>query len=154
MPQIIIEDSANKIESPNRRSFLISTVQLGILSCLGFSQIKAAAPRRPATETFLLECQIAGTSFRNLTAVEPHLQIGDVFTMRREPENTHDELAIAVHDRRENHLGYIPRKKNEVLNRLLDSGKLLEARLLEKETLPKVTDKQWFRLKISVFMKD
>ena len=41
-------------------------------------------------EIFLLECHIAGTSYQDLEAVEPDLNIGDALLFRREPDNAHD----------------------------------------------------------------
>lgn len=109
---------------------------------------------RANRETELLTCHIAGTTHRNLHDLAPLLLPEDVFTLRREPENAHDEWAIAIYDERDNHIGYIPRKKNEILARLMDAGVQLGAKLIEKEKLPKVTAKEWVRLNISVFINE
>lgn len=114
-------------------------------------------PLSPQTnsETVLLTCHIAGTTHRNLHDLAPLLMPDDVFVLRREPENQHDEAAIAVFDERANHIGYIPRKKNEVLSRLLDAGIPLYARLLTKEKLDvKTKSGDWLRLDIAVFMEN
>ncbi len=103
-----------------------------------------------AREIFLLDCYIAGTNFRpNLAEIEPNLEIGAEFRLEREPQNKFDENAIAVYDVKTNHIGYIPKAKNEVLARLLDSGKLLSARLTAKEW----TD-SWLKLDIEIFLHD
>lgn len=102
----------------------------------------------------LITCHVAGTTHRDLQDLLPLLLPGDLFSLRREPGNDHDEAAIAVYDERGNHLGYIPRRKNEILARLLDAGVSLGARLLEKEKLPNVTGKEWVRLNIAVFVGD
>ena len=107
-----------------------------------------------AQEIKLLDCHIAGTTHRNLTAVEPRLQPGAIFKLRREPANKHDALAIAVDTADNQNLGFIPREKNEVLARLLDAGKLLEARLTAKEWKPGYSDKNWLRLDIAVYLRD
>jgi len=96
-----------------------------------------------------LECHIAGTSYQDLEAVEPDLNIGDALLFRREPDNAHDPLAVAIYDRQERKLGYLPRAKNEVPARLMDAGKLLFGKLEAKEWVGK-----WLKITIRVFMKD
>lgn len=100
-------------------------------------------------EIFLLECHIAGISHLDLDEVEPELNAGDALLFRREPDNVHDPLAIAIYDRKERKLGYLPRAKNEVPARLMDAGKLLFGKLEAKEWVGK-----WLKLTIRVFMKD
>lgn len=62
-------------------------------------------------EIFLMECHIAGTSYLDLEAVEAELKVGDALLFRREPDNVHDHLAVAIYDRKERKLGYLPRAK-------------------------------------------
>lgn len=100
-------------------------------------------------EIFLLECHIAGTSYLDLDEVEPELNTGDPLLFRREPENIHDHLAVAIYDRKERKLGYLPRAKNEVPARLMDAGKLLFGKLETKEWVEK-----WLKVTVRVFMKD
>lgn len=102
-----------------------------------------------AREIMLIECQIAGTSHRDLTAIEPALQSGTLLALRREPANPHDPLAIMILDEAGHQLGYVPRAKNEVLARLLDAGKLLFARLESK-----CWREQWLVLSVRVFLRD
>ncbi len=100
-------------------------------------------------EIFLLECHIAGTSYLNLDEVEPELNVGAPLLFRREPENIHDPLAVAIYDWKERKLGYLPRAKNEVPARLMDAGKLLFGKLEAKEWVEK-----WLKVTVRVFMKD
>ena len=101
-------------------------------------------------EIFLLGCQIAGTSFRPAIAeIEHELVIGAKFRLQREPQNKFDESAIAVYDEKNNHLGYVPRAKNEVLARLLDAGKNLSAKLTAKRW-----NDSWLKLDIEIFLHD
>lgn len=102
-----------------------------------------------AKEIMLIDCQIAGTSHRDLDAVEPTLLPGTLLGLRREPENAHDALAIMILTQVGHHLGYIPRAKNEVLARLMDAGKLLFGRLESKEK-----QGTWLKAQIRVFMRD
>lgn len=102
-----------------------------------------------AREIMLVECHIAGTSFRDVRSVEPDLAAGTFLALRREPGNPHDELAIMILTEHGRQLGYVPRAKNEALARLMDAGKLLFARL---ETKQWVDD--WLRAEIRIFLRD
>jgi hypothetical protein len=103
-----------------------------------------------AREIFLFACYIAGTNFRpEIAKIEPKLKIGAKFRLQREPKNGFDELAIAVYDADNNHLGYIPKSKNEVPARLLDVGKNLCAILIAKEW-----NDSWLKLDIEIFLND
>ncbi|CAN5643480.1 hypothetical protein BH20ACI4_BH20ACI4_07840 [soil metagenome] len=103
-----------------------------------------------AREIFLLACRVAGTTYRPAIGdIEPTLEIGAKMRLQREPQNKVDNLAIAVYDARKNHLGYVPRAKNEVLARLLDSGKQLSAKLVAKKW-----SGAWLKLDIEIFLND
>lgn len=103
-----------------------------------------------AREIFLFACYIAGTNFRpGIEEIEPELKIGAKFRLQREPENEFDELAVAIYDVQQNHLGYIPKTKNEIPARLLDAGKNLCAVLTAKEWKD-----SWLKLDVKVFLND
>ena len=85
-----------------------------------------------ARETMLMECQIAGIAHRNVKKVEPRLAIGTMLTLKRQPDNAYDRFAIMILTEAGDHLGYVPRAKNETLARLMDAGKLLFAKLESK----------------------
>jgi hypothetical protein len=102
-----------------------------------------------AREIMLIECNVAGTSHRELQAVEPGLQKGSILVLQREPGNAHDPLAIMILDEAGHHLGYVPRSKNEALARLMDAGKLLFGLLDSKEWRG-----QWLCVQARVFLRD
>jgi hypothetical protein len=102
-----------------------------------------------AKEIMLIECQIAGTSHRDLEEVEPTLLPGHLLVLKREPQNAHDALAVMIFDEAGHHLGYIPRAKNEAIARLMDAGKLLFGRLESKEK-----QGAWLKAQMRVFMRD
>jgi hypothetical protein len=78
----------------------------------------------------MLRCEIAGTGHHCDDTTCSHLAKQPVLVLVREPDNPHDANAIAVHlDNRR--VGYIPRRYNTVLARLLDAGKCLRARVEE-----------------------
>lgn len=102
-----------------------------------------------AREIMLIECQIAGTSHRDLSGVEQTLSSGALLVLKREPQNPHDSLAIMIFDEAGRHLGYVPRAKNEAPARLMDAGKLLFGRL---ESI--VRQGAWLKAEMRVFMRD
>lgn len=102
-----------------------------------------------AREIMLIECQIAGTSHREIAAIEPTLNPGALLVLKREAANAHDALAIMIFDEAGNHLGYVPRAKNEALARLMDAGKLLFARLEAKAWRG-----DWLKVEVRIFLRD
>ncbi len=102
-----------------------------------------------AREIMLVECHIAGTSYREITDIEPSLTPGTLLVLKREPKNPHDELAIMILSQEGHQLGYIPQLKNDALARLMDAGKILFARLESKEW-----QGDWLRAEVRVFLRD
>lgn len=100
-------------------------------------------------EIMLLDCHVAGTSHLQLKEVEPALHVGEVMVLRRELDNPHDALAILIFDERGNKLGYIPRAKNEVLARLMDAGKLIFAKVEDKQWVG-----EWLKISARVYLRD
>jgi hypothetical protein len=69
----------------------------------------------------------------------------------READNKYDKLAIRIDDADGRKLGYIPRKKNEVLARLLDGGKLLYGKVAAVE----FSDySNWVDITVKIYMKE
>ncbi len=120
-----------------------------LLSLLRLTGDAGTLPQPFARDILLLECHIAGTGWRGLTEIEPGLQIGDEFFLQREPENTHDAWAIKVLTGDDEHLGYLPRAKNETVARLLDAGKTVYAKLTDKSWKD-----DWLRLDVEVMMRE
>lgn len=99
-------------------------------------------------DILVLECGVAGTSFRHLVDVEKDLKSEVKLELKREPKNKFDELAIALHFK-DSKIGYIPRERNEVIARLMDAGKSFYGLIVAKEW-----EGNWLRLDIKVFLKD
>jgi hypothetical protein len=102
-----------------------------------------------AKEIFLIETHVAGTTHVPIREIEPALKPDAPLVLRRDPENTFDDLAILILTEQGTKLGFIPRDRNEVLARLMDAGKCLFARLESKEWRG-----PWLRVSIRVFLKD
>jgi len=102
-----------------------------------------------AREIMLVEAQIAGTSHRELKDTEPALVSGALLVLKRESANPHDPLAIMIFTEAGEHLGYVPRAKNEALARLMDAGKLLFARLESK-----AWQGDWLKVEVRIYLRD
>lgn len=102
-----------------------------------------------ARELMVLDCHVAGTAYQDVEAVEPSLKAGDKFLLIREPENKHDQFAVAIYTASKNKLGYLPRSKNETIARLMDAGKIIFGSLHSKSWKD-----DWLELKVHVFLID
>jgi hypothetical protein len=103
-------------------------------------------------ELFLLECEIAGTGFvQNIDKKAKALTEGTVVSLVREADNKYDKLAIRIDNAAGEKLGYVPRKKNEILARLLDGGKMLYGKVAEVEFSEYSS---WITITVKIYMKD
>lgn len=93
----------------------LAVIDPALLALLHGSFKKGGQLQPFVREIMLVECAIAGTSFRQLKEVEPLLSVGSLLPLRREPANAHDPLAIMILNESGNHLGYVPRAKNEAI---------------------------------------
>jgi hypothetical protein len=101
-------------------------------------------------EIQLMECYVAGTSFReDIEEIEPELQKDDLLVLKREPDNEYDKFAIAVYDKEERLIGYIPQRKNEIPARLIDAGKIVFGKIESKNW-----QDNWLKINICIFMRD
>lgn len=120
-------------------------VSSGLIAALGSGAITINVMPR---EILVLECIVAGTSFRNLVDIEPRLDTEVKLECKREANNEHDEFAISLWFN-SCHVGYIPREKNEVIARLMDAGKTFFAVVKTKEW-----EGNWLRVDVKVYLKD
>jgi len=106
-------------------------------------------PKPFVREVELLNCNIAGTTFLDLDEIEPELREHQLLMLKREPKNKNDDKAILILTEDGQKLGYVPKKKNEVLSNLMDAGKLLFGRLDNKTWVD-----TWLKLDVQVFLRD
>ncbi len=99
-----------------------------------------------------MDCHVAGTSHLDLSQVEPSLALNAPLILKREPDNQHDPMAIQIFEEHGNRIGYVPKAKNEVVARLMDAGKLIFGKLLEKDW--EGYNNNWLKLQIKVYMRD
>ena len=99
---------------------------------------------------FLLECRIAGAFYAKADKlITPETKLPVKLKLRREKDNYYDELAILVLTGQGEKLGYIPRSKNEILARLMDNGKALNAELFEYKN-----ENNWLELRIKIYLEE
>ena len=88
---------------------------------------------------------LAGFQFHAGKAVWKELRVGDELALVREPDNPHDPRAVRV-DWRGRKLGYVPRRENADVARLLDRGAPLAARISRLTT----SRNPWERVRFEV----
>ena len=120
-------------------------IDSGLLSALSGGQLNIDVFKK---EILVLECMVAGTSFRQLGKVEASLSATVKLDVKREAKNEFDPFAVALHYN-DIKIGFIPRDKNEVIARLMDAGKSFYATIGAKEW-----EGNWLRLDVKVLMKD
>jgi hypothetical protein len=86
----------------------------------GTFNLQALIPKR---KIYLEQFFVAG--FRHYKGMElmEHMQPNDLLELRREPDNEHDECAIALYWQQEK-IGFVPASLNEMLSRLIDAQAL------------------------------
>lgn len=110
----------------------------------------ATLPKPFQQEIYLQECHVAGTMHVDDVLVKASaLGVGSALTLRRDPRNVHDELAISVETAEGERIGWVPKKYNTPYARLMDAGKLLVAKVARKEV-----EDEWLNLRIGIYMKD
>ena len=88
---------------------------------------------KPLTrEIHLFDTYIAGTASLKDKSVLEAVAVGDRLILQRE-DNKFDEKAILILNEKRQKLGYVPERDNVVFARLMDAGKMLTARVTNKE---------------------
>ncbi len=109
---------------------------------------KKAAARRTFPATPLCRCYIAGFQFHSGPAMLPALAKGKRLSLKREPKNPYDPMAIAVCTISGKKIGYLPRGLNEIPATLMDQGQPVQS------VIHRVTPKAptWEMVEIQVFL--
>jgi len=100
-----------------------------------------------ANALHLLDCTVAGTSYRKLDTIAPGIRTNTLLLLCREPDNRYDTKAVMVLGPTGKPLGYVPKAVNDVPSSLLDQSQVLYAKVRDKEW-----DGSWLRLEISIYM--
>ena len=94
-------------------------------------------PKSYSEDIFLLRTDVAGTTHTaGIEELAPFLAPGERLELVRVPGNPSDPNAIKIFIRDGVKLGYVPRRDNPILARLMDAGKLLNDHLYEGRYSP------------------
>lgn len=127
----VLSNSNLKGDAMHRRTFL--QLSAAFVSTLLFRQAAEedypTGPPRKAMPLCL--CPVAGLRHHEGQSLLPRLKAGQPLTLRREPKNPYDPLAIAVFTFSGHKLGYLPRRLNQIPANLMDRGRPVIARVNE-----------------------
>lgn len=81
-------------------------------------------------EIHLFDTFVAGTTHLKDPSVLETIKVGDKLTLQRE-DNKFDDNAIMVLNSQSRKIGYVPERDNIVFARLMDAGKMLQAKVFK-----------------------
>lgn len=107
-------------------------------------------PKPFERDIYLFDTYVAGTThIEGIENIGESLKDDDRLVFYREPENEHDPQAIRIENLKKEKIGYVPHKDNVVFSRLMDAGKVLFAKVVEKEMQGK-----WLKIKIKIYLHE
>jgi hypothetical protein len=106
---------------------MIKRLVAGCAISLALATHMAAAADAKA-HILLQDSPLAGFQYHQGKALWLEMKVGDMLTLVREPDNPYDSKAIRV-DWKGHKLGYVPRRENADIARIMDNGAKLEARI-------------------------
>lgn len=95
--------------------------------CLALAAQSSLAAETQA-HILLQDSPLAGFQYHEGKKLWDEMKVGDTLTLVREPDNPYDARAVRV-DWQGHKLGYVPRRENADIARLMDQGAKLEARI-------------------------
>ena len=103
-------------------------------------------------QIYLISATVAGTGYiDDINELVKKIDVGSKLKFIREPSNKYDELAILVKDQDDNKIGYVPRKDNPILARLMDAGKLIYGTV---KYPPRCPNCNFFHIQMEIYMDD
>ena len=107
-------------------------------------------PKPFERDIYLFDTYVAGTShIEDIENIGKSLKDDYRLVFYREPENEHDPQAIRVETLKKDKIGYVPRQDNIIFSRLMDAGKILFAKVIDKEIRGK-----WIKIKIKIYLHE
>ena len=129
---------------------LIKIDETNIVSILNSWKTGLDVGKPFSKQIYLISASIAGLYYvDNIEDVLDEIKPESKLRFVREPDNQYDELAILVKDQNGNKLGYVPRKKNPILARLMDAGKHIYGTVKKIEN-----DDGYMNVEMEIFMED
>jgi len=103
-----------------------------------------------ARDILLLESRIAGTAhIEGIEDLESYILTGESVSFYREPDHVDDTNTIAVRTEYGTKIGYVPKKDNVALARLMDAGKLLVGKITAKEL-----SGSWVKIYMNIYLRE
>ena len=101
--------------------------------------------------TYLDSFHVAGFQYYNGASVWPELRVGTILEIIPEPDNRHDEYALAILFNGQK-IGFVPSQRNRMLAKLLNAGYLTDALelIVQKKDGSEHPEKQ---LRVGMFLK-
>ncbi|MBR3042619.1 MAG: HIRAN domain-containing protein [Eubacterium sp.] len=122
------KDSEKTTRKRAKKKQELANISREELSSVLYSPMGLSFDKAFSRQIFLEEVNVAGCAHvKRIMSYVKKLSVGDRLTLLREPKNEYDELAILVKDPKGHKLGYVPRRCNSVIARLMDAGKVLYA---------------------------
>lgn len=124
-----------------------------ITSIIGYIQ-KGSNIKPFLKDIFLIELNVAGLDYiDNIDEIFSKIEVGDRLDLFREATNEYDKHAILVKYHGEK-IGYVPRKDNYVLSKLMDGGKHLYG-IVDSFGLDEVYENYKFKfINFKIFLND
>lgn len=124
--------------------------QRGIIKYLLNKEAVIDLPKPFERDIYLFDTYVAGTiHIEGIENILSYIKDGDKLVFYREPENEHDPQAIRVETLKKDKIGYVPRQDNIIFSRLMDAGKILFAKVIDKEIRGK-----WLKIKIKIYLHE
>lgn len=129
---------------------LAKSDQDALIQYLLHNETAVTLPTPFERDIYLFDTYVAGTThIEGIEALASSLREGDRLVFYREPDNPHDPQAIRIETLEKKKIGYVPRRDNVVFSRLMDAGKLLFAKVEEKEMRG-----NWLKIDIKIFLHE
>lgn len=104
-------------------------IVLGSIS-LSFLKSSEGNASKGVREIRLCSPYTAGFQYYHGPEVENQLREGDQLSLKRELQNRYDQYAVEVYLEQEK-LGYLPRKENKIIARMMDQGVNVGGRIMK-----------------------
>lgn len=129
---------------------LVKKDQGELIQYLLKNEVGLDLPKPFERDIYLFDTYVAGTThIDDIENIGIKIKEEDRLVFYREPENPHDPQAIRIETLGKEKIGYVPRQDNIIFSRLMDAGKVLFAKVIEKEMRG-----SWLKIKIKIYLHE
>ena len=129
---------------------LINKDQGDLIQYLMGKESGLAIPKPFERDIYLFDTYVAGTThIEGIEEIGTSINQDDKLVFYREPDNIHDPQAIRIETIKKEKIGYVPQQDNLIFSRLMDAGKSLFGKVIEKEQRGK-----WLKIKIKIYLHE